>query len=69
MRIEDIDPARCKPEFTDAILEDLAWLGLDWEKPVRKQSEHMDDYDKALRKLTTNGIALSLFLHPDGNQG
>ena len=53
LRIEDIDPARCKPEFTDAILEDLAWLGLDWEKPVRKQSEHMDDYDKALRKLTT----------------
>lgn len=61
LRIEDIDPARCKPEFTDAILEDLAWLGLDWEKPVRKQSEHMDDYDKALRKLTTKGLLYPCF--------
>ncbi len=61
LRIEDIDPARCKPKFTDAILEDLAWLGLDWEKPVRKQSEHMDDYDKALRKLTTNGLLYPCF--------
>ena len=61
LRIEDIDPARCKPKFTEAILEDLAWLGLDWEKPVRKQSEHMDDYDKALRKLTTNGLLYPCF--------
>ena len=48
VRIEDIDPSRCKTEFTDAILEDLQWLGLDWETPVRRQSEHLDDYEKAL---------------------
>ena len=61
LRIEDIDPARCKPEFTDAILEDLEWLGLDWETPVRKQSEHMEDYDKALRKLEIKGLLYPCF--------
>jgi glutamyl-Q tRNA(Asp) synthetase len=61
LRIEDIDPVRCKPEFTDAILEDLAWLGLDWETPVRKQSEHMEDYDKALGKLEIKGLLYPCF--------
>ena len=61
LRIEDIDPGRCKPEFTDAILEDLDWLGLEWETPVRKQSEHMDDYDKALRKLEIKGLPYPCF--------
>ena len=61
LRIEDIDPGRCKPEFTDAILEDLDWLGLEWETPVRKQSEHMDDYDKALRKLEIKGLLYPCF--------
>jgi glutamyl-Q tRNA(Asp) synthetase len=61
LRIEDIDPVRCKDEFTDAILEDLKWLGLDWETPVRKQSEHMADYDKALKKLTLKGLLYPCF--------
>ena len=51
LRIEDIDPARCKPEFIDDINEDLGWLGLSWREPVRKQSEHLDDYRGALDKL------------------
>ncbi len=56
LRIEDIDPVRCKPEFVDGILEDLDWLGLKWdEKPVR-QSERMDVYAAALRKLKDAGV-------------
>ena len=51
LRIEDIDRTRCKPEFTEAILEDLAWLGLDWDGEVRKQSEHFVAYKAALDKL------------------
>ncbi|HEY3148916.1 MAG TPA: tRNA glutamyl-Q(34) synthetase GluQRS [Dongiaceae bacterium] len=56
LRIEDIDPARCRPEFEAAILEDLAWLGLDWDGPVRRQSEHLADYAAALDRL--RGLAL-----------
>ena len=56
LRIEDIDPVRCKPEFIDGILEDLDWLGLKWdEKPVG-QSERMDVYAAALRKLKDAGV-------------
>jgi len=51
VRIEDIDPGRCRPAFEAAILEDLAWLGLEWERPVRRQSEHMADYAAALDRL------------------
>jgi glutamyl-Q tRNA(Asp) synthetase len=51
LRIEDIDEARCRPEFEAAIYEDLAWLGIEWEKPVWRQSEHYDDYRAALRVL------------------
>lgn len=51
LRIEDIDPARCRPEFESAIYEDLAWLGLFWEQPVRRQSEHLADYCQALDRL------------------
>jgi glutamyl-Q tRNA(Asp) synthetase len=56
LRIEDIDQGRCRPEFTDAIFEDLAWLGLHWEQPVRRQSEHMADYQAALGKLDAMGV-------------
>ena len=55
LRIEDIDTTRCSPEFTDAIIEDLAWLGLDWEGEVRKQSEHFAEYAAALDKLDVRG--------------
>jgi glutamyl-Q tRNA(Asp) synthetase len=51
LRIEDIDRARCRPEFEAAILEDLGWLGLDWEQPVRRQSDHLADYQAALDRL------------------
>ena len=47
LRIEDIDAVRCKPDYEQAIYEDLAWLGIAWERPVRRQSEHLDDYRAA----------------------
>ena len=56
LRIEDIDPARCKPEFETAIYEDLAWLGIAWEEPVRRQSGHLDAYQEALTKLEAEGL-------------
>jgi glutamyl-Q tRNA(Asp) synthetase len=61
LRIEDIDRARCRPEFTQAILEDLAWLALSWEQPVRRQSEHMDDYAAALARLEGMGLLYPCF--------
>ncbi len=61
LRIEDIDTTRCKPEFTQAIYEDLAWLGLTWETPVRVQSDHFDDYAKALEKLKEQDVVYPCF--------
>jgi len=61
LRIEDIDAARCRPEFEAAICEDLAWLGLQWERPVRRQSEHMDDYKAALDRLDAQGLVYPSF--------
>src|SRR5262249_19255153 len=61
LRIEDIDPARCKPEFEAAIHEDLAWLGLVWEMPVRRQSEHFAEYRRALAKLSSQGLVYPSF--------
>jgi len=61
LRIEDIDPARCRPEYEAAIYEDLAWLGLDWEQPVRRQSEHMADYAAALHRLESIGVIYPCF--------
>ena len=57
VRIEDIDPGRSRPDFEAASLEDLAWLGLRWEEPVRRQSEHMAVYAEALRRLGDAGLA------------
>src|ERR1043166_5549969 len=51
LRIEDIDATRCRPEYEAAIYEDLAWLGVAWETPVRRQSEHLDEYRTALARL------------------
>lgn len=51
LRVEDIDEARCRPEFETAIYEDLGWLGVTWEQPVRRQSDHHADYRAALGKL------------------
>ena len=61
LRIEDIDPARCRPEYEDAIYEDLAWLGIGWEPPVRRQSEHLADYRRALEKLSAQGLVYPSF--------
>jgi len=61
LRIEDIDAGRCRPQFEDAIYEDLAWLGLEWEQPVRRQSDHMDDYVRALERLDGLGLIYPCF--------
>ncbi len=61
LRIEDIDASRCRPEFEAAILEDLAWLGLDWETPVRRQSDHLQDYAAALARLEAQGLLYPCF--------
>jgi len=61
LRIEDIDPFRCKPAFIDDIKEDLHWLGLQWLEPVRRQSEHLDDYCVALDRLKDIGVAYPCF--------
>ena len=61
LRIEDIDATRCRPEYEAAILDDLAWLGLDWETPVRRQSDHLDDYAAALRTLAERGLLYRCF--------
>ncbi len=61
LRIEDIDATRCRPEFEAAIYEDLAWLGLDWETPVRRQSEHLADYHAALARLEADGLTYRCF--------
>ena len=61
LRIEDIDAARCRPEFEAAIYEDLAWLGLTWEQPVRRQSEHMGIYRAALEALQREGLVYRSF--------
>jgi glutamyl-Q tRNA(Asp) synthetase len=61
LRIEDIDSARCRPEFEAAIYQDLAWLGVTWETPVRRQSEHLDAYREALEKLSAQGLIYPSF--------
>lgn len=84
LRIEDIDQTRCRPEFEAAIYEDLEWLGLKWEEPVRRQSEHFEDYAAALEKLRAKNVVYRCFktrkeiaeeiagaphLSPDGPEG
>lgn len=61
LRIEDIDIGRCRPEYEAQMLDDLRWLGLEWEEPVRRQSEHFDDYAAALRKLERLGVLYPCF--------
>lgn len=61
LRIEDIDPTRCRPGFEAGIREDLAWLGLDWEQPVRRQSEHLVDYATVVDVLDRRGLLYRCF--------
>jgi glutamyl-Q tRNA(Asp) synthetase len=61
LRIEDIDEGRCRREFETAIYQDLGWLGLSWEMPVRRQSDHMADYRAALDRLDASGLIYPCF--------
>lgn len=61
IRLEDIDGTRARAEYEEAIFEDLAWLGLNWETPVRRQSDHFDDYRAALAKLEALGVLYPCF--------
>jgi glutamyl-Q tRNA(Asp) synthetase len=61
LRIEDIDATRCRPEYDAAIFDDMAWLGLEWERPVRRQSEHLADYHAAIETLRKRGLVYRCF--------
>jgi len=61
LRVEDIDATRCRPEYEAAIYEDLAWLGIQWELPVLRQSEHFDGYRAALARLEALGLIYPSF--------
>jgi glutamyl-Q tRNA(Asp) synthetase len=61
LRIEDIDPARCRPLYAEAIEEDLRWLGLHWDGAVRVQSAHLPDYRAALDALHARGLIYPCF--------
>lgn len=61
LRIEDTDFGRCRPEYTQMLLEDLQWLGIEWEEPIRIQSEHMHEYNQALERLRDMGVLYRCF--------
>lgn len=61
VRIEDTDRARSRPEYEAAIFDELAWLGLKWDQPVRRQSEHFDDYAQALARLKARACVYPCF--------
>ncbi|HTP93139.1 MAG TPA: tRNA glutamyl-Q(34) synthetase GluQRS, partial [Xanthobacteraceae bacterium] len=61
LRIEDIDTARSRPDYETAIYEDLDWLGISWEQPVRRQSEHLVDYRSALARLEAMNLIYPSF--------
>ena len=62
LRIEDIDQTRARPEFEAAIFEDLEWLGVEWETPARRQSEHFADYAAGLQRLIGSGLVYPSFM-------
>lgn len=61
LRIEDIDSVRCRPDYESAIYEDLAWLGIAWERPVRRQSDHLALYAQAVARLAEQGLIYPAF--------
>jgi glutamyl-Q tRNA(Asp) synthetase len=69
LRIEDIDATRCRPEFEAAIDQDLGWLGITWETPVRRQSDHFADYRAALDRLAAMGLLYPSFESRAGSAG
>jgi glutamyl-Q tRNA(Asp) synthetase len=68
LRLEDIDSHRCRPEYAAAILDDLKWLGIDWDGRVRVQSAHMDEYKAVLRRLRERGLIFPCFCSRAGIQ-
>lgn len=62
LRIEDIDTARCTPQMEEGIYRDLEWLGLRWEEPARRQSDHFDDYAQALDVLVDAELVYPSFM-------
>ena len=62
LRIEDIDTARCTPEFEAGIYRDLSWLGIGWENPVRRQSEHFSEYGRLLERLIAEELVYPAFM-------
>ncbi|PTE08734.1 tRNA glutamyl-Q(34) synthetase GluQRS [Mesorhizobium helmanticense] len=62
LRIEDIDKTRCTPEFEAGIYRDLKWLGLGWEEPVRRQSDHFADYQAVLDRLIGQELVYPAFM-------
>ena len=58
LRIEDIDPLRCQPAFEAALIADLRWLGINWDGPVRRQSEHVHAHAEALARLADDGVVV-----------
>jgi glutamyl-Q tRNA(Asp) synthetase len=61
LRIEDIDTTRCRPDYEAAIYEDLAWLGIRWEEPVRRQSDHLGLYHDTVQQLAGEGLIYPAF--------
>jgi len=61
LRLEDIDTSRCRPDFAASIIEDMAWLGLAWDGPVRVQTRHLAEYDAALATLSARGLLYRCF--------
>src|SRR2546430_4124899 len=59
LRIEDIDPPRCRPEFEAAVYEDLAWLGIAWGLPVRREAGQLSDYPERGEKISAPGLVYS----------
>ena len=62
LRIEDTDITRCRPDFETALLDDLAWLGLEWDGGIRRQSDHFDDYLAVVAALRERGLVYRCFL-------
>jgi glutamyl-Q tRNA(Asp) synthetase len=62
LRLEDIDTTRCTPEFEDGVLADLKWIGISWEKPVRRQSQHFAEYEAGLRRLEKTRLVYPAFM-------
>jgi glutamyl-Q tRNA(Asp) synthetase len=61
VRVEDIDASRCRPDYEQAIYDDLSWLGVTWQQPVRRQSEHFADYAAAIDTLNAQGLLYPSF--------